>query len=319
MRGGTQHRVFAADLIGVGRHAERLLDAPDHVQIGHAGLDHHHVGALLQVERDLAQRLVAVGRVHLVGALVGAAERRFRADRIAERAIKSRGIFCRIGHDTDPPKPGFVERMAHRADPAVHHVGRRDDVAARSGLDDRLVLQDLDCFVILDIAVADDPVMPVRGERVERHIAQHAEFRQGLFHSRDRAANEIAWVHRVAAFRIFEGVRHRREYGDRRYAELGRLSGSVDQRRDRQAEDVRHRRDRRPVALVMDKDRPDQVARGQHGLGDELARPGIAAVAPQTRLRIRGERRQERGHGITPEIESGEGRESPENKSKRRC
>src|SRR5207237_636839 len=82
-------------------------------------------------------------------------------------------------------------------------------------------------------------------------------------------------------------------------------SGSVDERRDRQAEDVRHRRDRRPVALVMDKDRPDQVSSGQHRLRDQLARPGLAAVPPQTRRRIGGQRRQEQSHGITPEIEAG--------------
>src|ERR1700730_4237193 len=54
------------------------------------------------------------------------------------------------------------------------------------------------------------------------------------------------------------------------------------------------------MPLVMDKDRPDQVARRQHRLGDELARPRIATVAPQARLRIGGERREERSHWITP-------------------
>ena len=53
------------------------------------GLDHHHVGAFLEVERDLAQRLVAVGRVHLVGLLVALAERGRRADRVAERAVEA--------------------------------------------------------------------------------------------------------------------------------------------------------------------------------------------------------------------------------------
>ena len=55
-----------------------------------------HVGAFLQVERHLAQRLIAVGRVHLIGALVGAAQVRFRADRIAERAVEGGRVFCRI-------------------------------------------------------------------------------------------------------------------------------------------------------------------------------------------------------------------------------
>ena len=88
--GGLDHRVLAADLIGEGRHAEGVLHPPDHVEIGHARLDHHHVGALGEIERDLAQRLVGVGRVHLVGLLAALAERAGRADRVAERAVERR-------------------------------------------------------------------------------------------------------------------------------------------------------------------------------------------------------------------------------------
>src|SRR5665213_3909862 len=60
---GMQHRIFARDLIGEGRHAEALLHAPQHVEVGQAGLHHHQVGALGDIERDFAQRLVAVRRV----------------------------------------------------------------------------------------------------------------------------------------------------------------------------------------------------------------------------------------------------------------
>ena len=177
-----------------------------------------------------------------------------------------------------------------------------------AGLDDRLPLQDRDRLVVFDIAVADHAVMAVRRERVERHVAQHAELGQGLFQRGDRAADEIAGIDRVAAFRILEGVRHRRKDSDRRDTELGGLAGGIDQCRDRQAEDIRHRRDRRLAALVMDKDRPDQVARRQHCLGDQLARPCIAPVAAQPGLRIGGEGRQERCHGIHPEGKGGTNR-----------
>lgn len=78
--GTAQHGVLAAHLVGEGGHAERLVHAPDDVEIGHAGLHHDHVGALGQVERHFAQGLVAVGRVHLVGLLVALAERAARAD-----------------------------------------------------------------------------------------------------------------------------------------------------------------------------------------------------------------------------------------------
>ena len=208
-------------------------------------------------------------------------------------------------------EPGPVERLAHRADPPVHHVGGCDDVAAGLGLHDGLPPQDLDGLVIGDIAVANDPVMAVRGERVERHVAQHAELRHGFLQRRHGAADEIAGVQRLVAFGILQMRRHRRENRDGRNAELGGLSGGIDECRDRQSEDTRHRRNRLLMAFIMDKDRPDQVARGQHAFGDKLARPRIAAVAAQTRLRVGGERRQKCGHGITPGDEDGNSRECP--------
>src|ERR1700691_2666759 len=85
-----QHRIFPAHLISEGRHAETLLHAPDDVEIGQAGLDHDHVGAFGDVERNLAQRLVAIGRIHLIAALVGVAECALAGDRVAERAVETR-------------------------------------------------------------------------------------------------------------------------------------------------------------------------------------------------------------------------------------
>ena len=76
---GLQHRVLARHLVGERRHAERLGDAAHDVEIRHARLDHDHVGALGEIERDLAQRFVGVGGVHLVGALVAAGPARTRA------------------------------------------------------------------------------------------------------------------------------------------------------------------------------------------------------------------------------------------------
>ena len=197
-------------------------------------------------------------------------------------------------------EPGLVECQAHRADPPVHHVGRGDDVAAGFGLDHRLAAQERHGLVVRDIALADHAVMAVRCKRVERHVAQHAEVRQRLFQRRDRAADEIAGVQGFAALVVLQRRRHRREDRDGRDAERRRLAGGIDQRRDRQPEDTGHRGNRRLPSLVMDKDRPDQVASGQHMLGDELARPGVAPVASEPQARIRGERRQKFGHGTAP-------------------
>ena len=55
-----------------------------------------------------------------------------------------------------------LERRADRADAAVHHVGRRDDVGARRRLVQRLVDQHVDGLVVEHIAgVVDQPVLAV--------------------------------------------------------------------------------------------------------------------------------------------------------------
>ncbi len=73
-----------------------------------------------------------------------------------------------------------------------------------SRLHHRLAAQDRHGLVVLDIAGADDAVMAVRGERVERHVAQHAEIGQRLLQRRDRPADEVVGVERLAAFRILK-------------------------------------------------------------------------------------------------------------------
>src|SRR6478736_9265680 len=89
--GGRYHRVFARYLVDECRHRKRVFDPPHDVEIGHPGLYHHHVRALCDVEFDLAQGLVGIGAVHLIGALV-AGQRLCRADGVAERAVKGGGI-----------------------------------------------------------------------------------------------------------------------------------------------------------------------------------------------------------------------------------
>ena len=51
-------------------------------------------------------------------------------------------------------KPVLVERRSERADPAVHHVARRDGVRAGLGLRDRGAREQLERLVVVDDAVA---------------------------------------------------------------------------------------------------------------------------------------------------------------------
>ena len=73
-------------------------------------------------------------------------------------------------------RAGRIERRADRADAAVHHVGRRDDVAAGLGLHQRLLDQHRDRLVVDDDAVAHQAVVAVAGIGIERDVAEHADF-----------------------------------------------------------------------------------------------------------------------------------------------
>ena len=54
--GGAEHGELARDLVGHDRHVDALADRADHVEVGQARLDHHHVGAFVDVGQGLADR-----------------------------------------------------------------------------------------------------------------------------------------------------------------------------------------------------------------------------------------------------------------------
>ncbi len=187
--GRLQHRVLAADLVREGRHAELLLHAPDDVEVRHAGLDHHHVGAFGEVERDLAQRLVGVRRVHLVDLLVALAEVGGRADGVAERTVEGARVLRAVRHDLGVDAAVALERAADRADAAVHHVARRDDVDAGGGLDQRLARQHRHRLVVEDVAgVVDQAVLAMRGVRIEGDVGHQRRARGSAPSARRRRA-----------------------------------------------------------------------------------------------------------------------------------
>src|SRR3546814_8117064 len=77
--------LFARYLISENRDLESVFHAANDVEIGKARLHHHIIGALGEIERDFPQRLLSIGRVHLVALLV-ALQEAARADRVAEGA-----------------------------------------------------------------------------------------------------------------------------------------------------------------------------------------------------------------------------------------
>src|SRR6476659_6553830 len=56
--GMLDHRVLAAHLVDEGGHPERVLHTGDDVKVRQAGLHHHEIGALGEIELDLPKGLL---------------------------------------------------------------------------------------------------------------------------------------------------------------------------------------------------------------------------------------------------------------------
>src|ERR1019366_7925397 len=103
--------VLPADVVGSQRHAGLVLDAANHVEVGQRRLDHQDVGPLLHVEPSLADRLLAVCRIHLVctpvsegrGGEGGIAERPSSSSVASWPTMSSRWPPARRPASPDPP------------------------------------------------------------------------------------------------------------------------------------------------------------------------------------------------------------------------
>ena len=149
-----------------------------------------------------------------------------------------------------------VERLADRADAAIHHVGRRDDVDAGLRLVHRLGHQHRDAVVVVDIfagaGVADHAVMAVVGVGVERHVADQAELGEFPLQQARRAAHQVLGVQRLGALGILDVGRRHREQRDGRDAERGGLLDMPGQPVERDPHHAGHRADLGGLAAALD-------------------------------------------------------------------
>lgn len=103
------------------------------------------------------------------------------------------------------------------ANAPVHHVRRCDDVNARLGLAERLLLQNRDRFVIEDVArIVDQTVLPVGRIGIERHVTDHAQLRKALLQLAHSAWHETTRIEGFRAVRGFKRNVDDRKQGDRR-------------------------------------------------------------------------------------------------------
>jgi hypothetical protein len=174
----------------------------------------------------------------------------------------------------------MASRNADRADPAVHHVGRRQHVDAGMRLRQRLFHQHRHTLVVGDIAVPQHAVMAMIGIRIERHVAHQPDL--GIFPLQQprRAAHQVLRVGAFGPLGVLLVGRGRGEQRDGRNTQPHRLGHMRRQPVERDPADARHRRDGARLARPLDDEhRPDQVVDGQPVLGHQPPVPGIVPVA----------------------------------------
>jgi hypothetical protein len=191
------HRVLAADLVGGDRLPEFHLHPGDHVEVRERRFQDDDVGALREIDLDLAQRLRHVAGVHLVTATI--AELRRGIGGVAKRSVEGRAVLRGIRHDAHPLEPALVERLPDRAHAAVHHVRGSHEVGAGGGVRQRRLHQLRDGHVVDDLLAVEDAAVAVRGVLAEAHVGDHhqvghlaLERAHGGLHRRLRIGGERA-------------------------------------------------------------------------------------------------------------------------------
>lgn len=131
------------------------------------------------------------------------------------------------------------QRLADRANSAVHHVAGRDNVDTGLGLHQRLADQQFNRLVIEDVAglFVRQAVLAVAGERVQRDIGHDAEIRKALFELAHHPRHQAVRVQRFLAVVGFQrGINHRKQ-SHHRNAERHTLFGHRQQQIQAQALD----------------------------------------------------------------------------------
>jgi hypothetical protein len=93
--------------------------------------------------------------------------------------------------------PAPSSSAADAADAAVHHVRRRHHVGPGLGMAERLLGQHFQRLVVEHVARdrrVDQAVLAVAGVGVERHVGDHAQFRELLLQRLDHARHQTVRV-----------------------------------------------------------------------------------------------------------------------------
>mmetsp|Transcript_27969 Transcript_27969/g.82243 ORF Transcript_27969/g.82243 Transcript_27969/m.82243 type:complete len:324 (-) Transcript_27969:492-1463(-) len=229
------HGVFAGHMVGRNREGSGVLQAADHVEVGHAGLHHEHVGALGMVEGSLDECLPPVRWILLVCLLVS--EARVAVQSVTERAVVCRSVLSRVGKDGHIGETLRVEGIADGADTAVlfnvasrfrmvrqsasrlhadilhlyeghkhdthHHITWGDNIGTSLGLGNGLLAQLVNGDIVQDLAILNNTIVTLVGVRVKGHIrAHHAVWVLLLNHTNGSVDNTVGVVSLHAEVRL---------------------------------------------------------------------------------------------------------------------
>ncbi len=275
-----EHRIFTAYVEDRERNVESLARGAQHVEVWKPRLDHDDIGAFGNVERDLAQRLARVGRIHLIA--VPVAELRRRSRRFAERAVECRGVLCAVRHDRDVLRAVAVQCAANRRDASVHHIGGRDDVGPcrRVGAGDPA--EELDGRIVFDRAVSvQDAAVTVIGVLAAAEIGDDDHLRHRLLDRANRALNDSFGIVAARCRSVLGGGNAEEQHAlDAERKELAcRGDGAV----ELEACDAGHRLDRSRIRGAFgDEERLDELLDVDAVLANERAHDLGAAQTPRT-------------------------------------
>ena len=135
-----------------------------------------------------------------------------------------------------------------------------------------LARQNLQRFVVQNLAVLDDAVVTFGRVRVHRHVSDQGQLRKFRLQLAQRPRDQASVVHRLLADLVLERVvdarkqahpaqAQRFEPGDLRHQQIERHAVDAGQGRDRLADAV----------AFFDEHRPDQIAGEQHRLLHKVA------------------------------------------------
>jgi hypothetical protein len=267
--GRMDHGVLAAHVVRRDWHIDPPSDISDDVEVGDSGLDHHHIGTLIDIKIDLTERFTDVARILLV-TLPVAAVCYLDVDRVSKRPVQRARVLRRVRKDRHVEESGIIECGADRSDLAVHHPARGDDVRACRCLGDGGLRVDGKRGVVVDVAGGvDDSAVPVIGVFVDAQIChQHDLIAVVGCEIGERALNDSVRIESPTPNCIFVGrdaeEDHRFDAQTNEVVDLGAQRGS------RVLHDARQRLDRLGfVDVLTHEERSNQVIDTKVHLGDE--------------------------------------------------